>query len=297
MCDLAVLFAFSQPGDKVAMMPLDAGGYPLGVSKFDRELLQLPADSYTYQLKMEESKDIIFANKPKLTILGPSFIAFPHPVSELSEAIKGTGTFVFDGSHVLGLIACSRFQDPLREGADVLIGSTHKSLYGPQGGLVMTNSQSCYEELDKMLGFDVDAGIGLVDNPHMNRIAALGIALEEIAEDQNYADRVVANAKALGSALDDLGVSVKFKDKGYSESHQLFLDMEFEKAQDLCRRLEKHGIFLDIAGRMGVSEITHAGMKVGDMDFIAHAISEVYFNRVKDDLKLKISEFVDQFYE
>jgi glycine hydroxymethyltransferase len=295
MCDLAVMFAFTKPNDKVAMITLDAGGYPLGVTKFHRELLQLPADSYTYQLKVDEAIKIILEKNAKLTLLGPSFIAFPHPVSELSKAILGKSTFVYDGSHVLGLIACGKFQDPLKEGAEVLIGSTHKSLYGPQGGLVLTNSESHYKELDKMLGFDVEEGIGLVDNPHVNRIAALGMALEELAEDTDYGDRIVANVKALASALDDLKVPVKFKEKGYSETHQLFLDLEFEKATTLCHALELHGIFIDIAGRLGVAEITHMGMKASDMEFIAHAISQVFANKVQDDLNLKIREFVKQF--
>ena len=295
MCDLAVLFAFTKPNDRVAMMTLDAGGYPLGVTKFHRELLQLPSDSYTYQLKVDEAIKIIVKKNAKLTLLGPSFIAFPHPVFELSKGIAGKSTFVYDGSHVLGLLACSKFQDPLKEGAEVLIGSTHKSLYGPQGGLVLTNSEFHYKELDKMLGFDVEEGIGLVDNPHVNRIAALGMALEELAEDTDYGDRIVANVKALASALDDLGVPVKFKEKGYSESHQLFLDLEFEKATSLCHALEPHGIFIDIAGRLGVAEITHLGMKASDMDFIAHAISQVFLKKIEDDLNLKIRKFVKQF--
>jgi glycine hydroxymethyltransferase len=295
MCDLAVLFAFTKPNDKVAMITLDAGGYPLGVSKFHRELLQLPADSYTYQLKVDEAIKLILEKAAKLTLLGPSFIAFPHPVSEISKAILGKSTFVYDGSHVLGLLACGRFQDPLNEGAEVLIGSTHKSLYGPQGGLVLTNSEFHYKELDKMLGFDVDEGIGLVDNPHMNRIAALGMALEELAADSDYANRIVTNAKALASALTDLKVPVKFKEKGFSESHQIFLDLEFDKATSLCHALEPHGIFIDIAGRLGVAEITHRGMEASDMDFIAHAISQVFTNKVGDDLNLKLRDFVQQF--
>lgn len=295
MCDLAVLFAFTKPNDKVAMIPLDAGGYPLGVAKFHRELLQLPADPYTYQLKVREAIKLIVEKNVKLTLLSPSFISFPHPVSELSKAIAGKSTFVYDASHVLGLLACGKFQDPLKEGAEVLIGSTHKSLYGPQGGLVLTNSEFHYKELDKMLGFDVKEGIGLVDNPHMNRIAALGMALEELVEDPDYGDRVVANVKALASALDDLGVPVKFKEKGYSESHQLFLDLEFEKATAFCHDLESYGIYVDIAGRLGVAEVTHLGMKASDMEFIAHAISQVFVNKVEDDLNLKIKEFVKQF--
>jgi glycine/serine hydroxymethyltransferase len=73
------------------------------------------------------------------------------------------------------------------------------------------------------------------------------------------------------------------------------LDLEFEKATTLCHALELHGIFIDIAGRLGVAEITHMGMKASDMEFIAHAISQVFANKVQDDLNLKIREFVKQF--
>jgi glycine hydroxymethyltransferase len=295
MCDLAVLFAYTEPGDLVAMMTLDAGGYPLGIEKFHRKLLQLPADSHTYQLDLEQAQRLIIENNVKLTLLGPSFVAFAHPISELSEAIRGKSTFVFDGSHVLGFLACGRFQKPLKEGAEVLIGSTHKSLFGPQGGLVLTDSEEHYSRLDEMLGFDVDEGIGLVDNPHMNRIAALGVALEEILDDPGYADRIVANARALAGSLDDLGVSVKFKERGFTRTHQIFLDMKFEDATNLCYKLEKYGIFIDIAGRLGVAELTHRGMDVSDMDFIAHAISVVCSDRVPDSLKSEISEFARRF--
>jgi glycine hydroxymethyltransferase len=297
MCDLAALFAFSKPGDKVAMMTLDAGGYPFGVSKFHRELLQLPADPYTYQLKLEEATRLILDSNVKLTILGPSFVAFPHPIKELAEKLVGSSTFVFDGSHLLGLIGCGEFQDPLGEGAEVLMGSTHKSLFGPQGGLVLTNSKHHYEELDKMLGFDVDEGIALVDNPHMNRIAALGVALSEIADDPGYAKRVVANAKALAAALDDQGVHVKFKEKGYTQSHQIFLDMDMEDATSLCRNLESVGVFIDIAGRMGTAEVTHVGMDSTHMKFIAEIISQVNRKNTGEDLRKKVKLFASNFYE
>ncbi len=295
MCDLAVLFAFSKPNDKVAMITLEAGGYPLGVSKFDRVLLQLPADPLTYSLKIEEAIKFILKNSAKLTILGPSFVAFPHPVFKISQAITGKSTFVYDASHVLGLIACGRFQDPLREGAEVLIGSTHKSLYGPQGGLVLTNSDFHYKKLDEMLGFDVDQGIGLVDNPHVNRIASLGIALEEIASDRGYAERVVKNAKALASSLFDLDIPVKFKEKGFTETHQIFLDLKFEDAKSLCYRLESVGIFVDIACRMGVAEATHRGMEKSHMEFIAQMISDVYFGKENPETKRKIQIFAKRF--
>jgi glycine hydroxymethyltransferase len=263
MCDLAVMFAFTKPGDKVAMVSFQAGGYPLGVKKFHRELLPLPADKNTFELDAQAAKELVLEEKPPLTILGSSFIPFPHPVKEISESIKDPCVCVYDGSHVLGLIACGKFQDPIKEGAEVLFGSTHKTLYGPQGGLVLSNSE--------------------------------GIALEEIFHDSDYGENVVRNAKALARALDDKGVPVKFKEKGFTESHQIFLDIEEEKALSLCRSLEDIGVFIDIAGRIGLAEVTHMGMDISDMDLIADVISEVIRGRAPDELKSKVLKFAKKF--
>ena len=127
-CDLAVLFSLTDPGDKVAMVSPDMGGYPLGVKKFHRERVALPVDPKSFEFDINSAKKVI--ENIRLTILGSSFIPFPHPVRELSDIIKDAeqrGHLVFDGAHVLGLIACGQFQDPLREGAEILFGSTHKT--------------------------------------------------------------------------------------------------------------------------------------------------------------------------
>ena len=295
LCDLAVVFAFTKPGDSVAMLHFEAGGYPLGLAKFHRKLLPIPADPKTYEVRVEEAVKVLSAEAPPLVILGASYIPFPQPVQEITSAIKGQSVCVFDGSHVLGLVACSQFQNPLGEGVDILMGSTHKSLYGPQGGLVLSNSEEHYDALKKMLDFDLDEGIGLVDNPHMNRIAALGLALEEIALDKDYGRRVIENAKALARALDERGVPVRFREKGYTESHQIFLDLDEEKGQKLCHSLEKVGVFMDVAARIGVAELTHVGIKNSDMDFIAEVISEVYQGNSSADLRSRIIEFRDNF--
>lgn len=295
MCDLAVVFAFTKPGDSVAMLHFEAGGYPLGLAKFHRKLLPIPADPKTYEVKAGEAIELLTAKSPPLVILGASYIPFPQPVKEITSALKGQSVCVFDGSHVLGLMACSQFQDPLGEGAEILMGSTHKSLYGPQGGLVLTNSDEHYEALKKMLDFDLDEGIGLVDNPHMNRIAALGLALEEIALDRDYGRRVIENAKALAQTLEELGVPVRFREKGYTGSHQIFLDLDEEKALKLCHDVEKVGVFMDVAARIGVAELTHMGMKDSDMNFIAEVISEVFHGRTSADLKSRVMKFRNNF--
>jgi len=295
MCDLAVMFAFTKPGDSVAMLHFEAGGYPLGLTKFHRKLLPIPADPKTYEIKLDKAIDVLTSQEPPLIILGASYIPFPQPVKEITSAVGKKSVCVFDGSHVLGLIACSQFQNPLKEGAQILMGSTHKSLYGPQGGIVLTDSDEHYEAMKKMLDFDLEEGIGLVDNPHMNRIAALGLALEEIADDSNYGKCVIENAKALAVALDERGVPVRFKERGYTGSHQIFLDLNEEEAMKLCHSLETVGIYMDVASRMGTAEVTHLGMKKPDMDSIAGFISEVYEGNSSDGLRKSVSEFRDNF--
>lgn len=279
LCDLNALLSLTGPYDKVVMMDFEDGGYPLSLEKFDRKRVSLPTYEDSFEIDIEEAQQIIDKEDPKLTILGSSYIPFLHPVHEISETLEDCieeHHLVFDGSHVLGLIATDTFQDPLDEGADILIGSTHKSFYGPQGGLILTDSDHHAELISDYLDVDLETGIGLVDNPHVNRIAALGAAIEEILDDEDYGKRIVKNAKELAKSLDDLGVPVKFKENDYTESHQIFLDLDDEESYELCKELEKENIFIDIGGRMGVAEVTHRGMNKEDMEEIAQKIAEVY---------------------
>ncbi len=280
VCDLAVLFAFTEPYDHVAMLPFEAGGYPLGFEKFHRKRVSIPYNEETLEIDVERCRDIFEREHVELTILGSSYIPFPHPVKEISGMIDD-GTCVYDGSHVLGLIACGEFQDPMDEGADIMIGSTHKTFYGPQGGLILTNSSHHHQRLRQFFDIDVETGIGLVDNPHVNRIAALGAAMEEILDDQGYGKRVVNNAKALAKALDDLGIPVKYKERGYTKSHQIFLDIPENKTEYLCRHLEKNNIFIDIASRIGTAELTHRGKDEEYMEEVAHRIARYFPQELK----------------
>lgn len=298
LCDLAVLFAFTDPNDKIAILPITAGGYPLGVTKFERKFVPFPSKQNSFEIDVEAAKKMLEDEQPKLTILGASYIPFPHPVREISEFIRESGIpsiCVYDGAHVLGLVACGQFQDPLNEGAEVLFGSTHKSLYGPQGGLILTNSSEHYEALLKYLEIDLETGIGLVDNPHVNRIAALGVALEEILDGRDYGKRVIENAQTLAKALDELGVPVRFQEQGYTSSHQVFIAIEPERAQRFCHELEQVGIFIDEEARLGTAEVTHRGMGVEDMQAIAELLAEAYLEGVNDNLKPRVKKLVKSF--
>ncbi|MEW6554260.1 MAG: hypothetical protein AB1384_08250 [Actinomycetota bacterium] len=279
LCVLAAVSAFTVPGEAVAMLPFAAGGYPFGIEKFHRRRLDIPADHGSLAVNAARTVELLVRERVALAFLGASFIPFPHPVEDIRRGLDEAGhrcLLVYDGSHVLGLIACGEFQDPLREGADLLIGSTHKSLFGPQGGLVLSDSQGMASSMRGMLELDLEAGIGLVDNPHLNRIAALGVALEEMRGDTGYGARVVENSRALARALDEHGVPVRFADRGYTSSHHVLLDLATEEAEKLCRDLEKVSIFIDAWGRLGTAEATHRGMGPGEMEAVAGCIAAVY---------------------
>jgi len=298
LCVLAVLLAFSSPGDPVAMLPFSSGGYPLGLEKFQRRRVDIPADPRELTIDAPAAARTIAASGARLVFLGASFIPFPHPVREIAAGLEELGhrcLIAYDASHVLGLVACGEFQDPLREGAHILLGSTHKSLFGPQGGIILTGDAGLAASLRKMLELDLEEGIGLVDNPHLHRIAALGLALEKLAGDPSYGRRVVENARALAAALHEKGVPVRFADRGYTLSHQVLLDLGEEEARRLCRALEGHGIFMDAWGRLGTAEVTHAGMGRAEMEDIAEWISGVYHERPVPDLRRKVRELATLF--
>ena len=100
-------------------------------------ILPWPTLADGYRIDAAAARDLLLAEKPVVAVLGRSMFLFPEPVAELAEAAKAAGTrLLYDGAHVLGLIAGGQFQDPLREGADVLMGSTHKTYFGPQRGVV-----------------------------------------------------------------------------------------------------------------------------------------------------------------
>ncbi|MEA2053913.1 MAG: hypothetical protein U9O96_02170 [Candidatus Thermoplasmatota archaeon] len=291
VCNLAILFSFTSYRGKIAAISKEEGGYPFGYKKFERTFVPLPTEDT--EIIMGKAKEVIDSEKPEVTMLGASTILFPHPIKELENA-KKYGTLAYDASHVLGLIAGGKFQQPLKEGAEVMIGSTHKTFPGPQGGVVLTNSTEKADALKKMLLFDFDEGIGLIDNPHVHRIAALGIVLEEMLENgKKYAGQIVKNAQKLAFLLNEMGIPIKFPEKNFTQSHQILLDFQPEKAKAFCRKMEGQRIFVDISGRVGVAEATHTGMKEQEMEEIAHIMVDAYHGK---NVKDRVNKMAKEFY-
>ena len=274
---MTVLLSTMKKGDMLMAISAENGGYDGYMPAYLPEMLgyrmtALPFDNEKFNLS-HEAPEAVRKNRPAVVVVGASYILFPYPLKELREACDDVGaTLIYDASHVLGLIAGKRFQPEAVRLCHVVYGSTHKSFPGPQGGLILTTHEEIYEKIRKNLTWRT------IDNPHLNRIAALGVALEEMLKSgRDYAGMVVENAKVLGKELHALGVHVRFSPQ-FTLSHQLLLDGEHLQEQyglslsDAGKILEENAIIIDAVGRIGTAEITRIGMKTEDMPELAALI-------------------------
>ena len=296
VANMAVLLALTKPGDKVlSTSPVD-GGYPGISSEGLGGLLGLqncyfPYDASSVGVDVRGSIELIRSEDPAVTFFGASHIVFPYPVRKLSDAAKGV--CVYDGSHVLGLIAGGEFQDPLREGCPLLIGSTHKSFPGPQGGIILSNNEEVFEKVSGKV-FP-----GVVDNVHLNRVAALAVSLIEMQEfGKQYAQAVVKNAQALAKALVAEGVKVKGSGLGYTKSHQVLLDYDAARLKPLSLRLEQANIIVDEGGRLGTNEMTRMGYGPQEMEEVAELVSSIVLGKKPPDfVQRKVRSLVKRFQQ
>ena len=293
---LLTYVAFAKRGKLAALAP-DCGGYMGNAPEklpdvISAEVIYLPGIKELLLPDPERSIEVIRAEKPDLVVLGGSYMLFPHPVKELAEAVHEYGGFLaYDGSHVLGLIAGETFQDPLREGADILFASTHKTFPGPQGGLILTNNEEIYKRL-----FD-NIFHKIADNVHFNKIAALAVCLEEMLRyARQYARKIIENAYELARNLDALGIPVKAKEHGFTKSHQTILDIPDRETRIALRdRLEECGIISDADLRLGVSEVTRRGMGKREMARIAKLVKRAFDNEDPKRVRRDVQQLVRRF--
>ncbi len=304
-----VLMALCKPGDMVLEIGRDGGGHreagKFAASELAHlEVRHLPIDADRYNVDPVAAAALIAEVRPRVVILGSSNFVFPHPVREIRAAVNVVpGCYlVYDASHVMGLLAGRRFQDPLGEGADVVFGSTHKTFFGPQGGIVFTNREDLITRISDVVY------PGLVTNHHPFRMPALGIALAEMLEfGPAYAEQVIANSQALGEAL--VAESIPVVTDGstpprYSASHTLMLRVaDFGTADAMALQLEAAGIITtggllpDALGgqgiRVGTQEMTRRGLRQADMARVAGFIAEALRDeRPGADIAGDVADFV-----
>ncbi len=317
VCNLAVLMAIAKPRDKMTTVALSDGGH-ISHAKIGATGLRgvrtfnYPFDEETMNLDVAGTKRLIREVKPQVALFGQSVYLFPTPLDEIRDVFDEVGCRTwYDAAHVLGLIAGKKFQDPLRQGMDVVSGSTHKTLPGPQHGVIL--SDLAKEGLEPALRRGVFPGV--TSNHHLHSVAALAVTLAETKEfGEAYADQTVRNAKALAQALHSRGMDVLCERHGFTESHTLVVDVEeFRGGAKVAKALESANIIVNknllpwdsdpvrpSGIRLGSQEVTRLGMKEKDMDSVAELIARVAKgedpSKVKDDATRLKSGFTKVHY-
>ena len=324
----AVYMALLNLGDKFMGMDLSCGGHlthgsPVNFSGLHYTLVPYFVDKETERLDMDMVRKIAETEKPKMII--SSLTAYPRklPFKEFYEIAKDIDAYsMADISHIAGLIVGGEHESPC-EYADVTTTTTHKSLRGPRGAIIMSKIEDPYHDLyhkdtKKNLAQLIDSAVfpGLQGGPHDHVIAAKAVAFKEAMKPdfKDYAKQIVKNAKAMADELMSLGI--KLVTNG-TDNHLLLIDLRHSglsgKGKQLQNALDEAGItvnknsvpyddaspFNPSGLRLGTPAVTSRGMKESEMQHIAQCIAVVIKN-YKDESKLKeikaeISELVSAY--
>ncbi len=311
--NMAVLVALTKTRDKMTTVALSDGGHishaKIGATGMRGiKTFNYPFDEKNMNIDTEGAKRLIREVKPKVALFGQSVFLFPTPLEEMRDVFSEVGCSTwYDAAHVLGLIAGKKFQDPLREGIDVISGSTHKTLPGPQHGIIL--SDLAKEGLEISLRRGVFPGV--TSNHHLHSVAALAVTLAETREfGEAYAGQVIRNAKALGQGLFERGMDVLCEHLGFTESHTIVVDVEqFQGGAKVAKTLEAANIILNknllpwdsdpvrpCGIRIGSQELTRLGMKEKDMAEVAELVARVVVKgQEPDKVKPDVVAFKRQF--
>lgn len=288
----AVMMGLCRPGDTVMELSREGGGHRLASKLVTSPLIPLqveylPFNAESFNLDVDATVRRVAEIRPRLIFVGSSNFLFPAPLRELAAALKAypETIIVYDASHVLGLIAGGRFQNPLAEGAHLVLAGTQKSFPGPQGGVIYSNDHQLMAQISEAVY------PALLSNHHLARLPALGLALAEAqVGGAAYADAVIANARALATALHQEGLAVVGNGSGFTDSHTVLISIRgLAEGVDWGRSLDDQDIIantmalppaLGKAGiRFGVSEITRLGATPAVMTPIASLIADVLLQR------------------
>ena len=257
-----------------------------------------------YQFDVEKTKLLLAQYKPELIIFGKSMVLYKEPVAEIRRFVDEQGirtTIMYDMAHVLGLIG-DHFQNPFEEGAEIVTGSTHKTFFGAQRGVIGVNYQP--EDLKWGLWETIEtrAFPGSVSNHHLGTLLGqLMAAYEMNAFRDEYQKAVMENAKHFARCLAYEGLDVAGDPKmDYTETHQVIVKVGYARGPEIAERLEANNIICNYqatpeeegfsasgALRMGVNEMTRFGFGKDEFAQLAHLIAECVLHNacVKEEVK------------
>ena len=287
--NMAVFFAMLEPGDKVLGMNLDHGGHlshgsPVNMSGkyFDVVFYGVEDDGF---IDYEKVRELAIKEQPKLIIAGASAYARTIDFKKFREIADEVGAYLMvDMAHIAGLVAAGVHPSPIPY-ADVVTTTTHKTLRGPRGGLIL-----CNQEAADKFNFNKAIFPGIQGGPLMHVIAGKAVAFKEALQPEfkTYQEQIVKNAKALCEGLMKRGVKIV---SGGTDNHLMLVDLSGTdiSGKDLEKRMDRAHItcnkntipndprspFVTSGVRLGTPAVTTRGLVEEDMDVIAEAIALV----------------------
>jgi len=302
---MCAILSTTKPGDAVMNVDVKDGGHfatPGILERVGRKQIYATFDQEKLQFDVEKTARDFHDANAKAIYLDVSYYLNPHNLIELRAALGDKAIIIYDASHTMGLILGKKFQDPLREGADVICANTHKTLPGPQKGMIVFK--------DKEFGDKANAIINgsLFSSPHTQSMIALATTLLEMHEfGKDYAEQIISNSNAIAQAFVDLGYEARKANTGrYSENHQahIFIDNKGNRMH-LFKQLIDNNIstnFDTVLGgrtfiRIGTQELTRRGMNEEEMKEVAQFMHRAFQEEnVKDEVTAFNKKFPSILY-
>ena len=311
--NMAVFLALLTPGDTIMGMNLAHGGHlthgsPVNVSGKYFNVVAYGVDKENERINYDELEALAKEHKPKLIIGGASAYSRIIDFERMAEIAKSVGAyFMVDMAHIAGLVAAGLHPNPV-DYADVVTSTTHKTLRGPRGGVILTNDEDMSKKINKAVFPGTQGG------PLMHVIAAKAVVFKEAATEAyvQYQEQVVANAKVMAQTLTDNGFRII---SGGTNNHLVLVDLT---AKDITGKIaeealgkvgitvnknaipfDKESPFVTSGIRIGTPSVTSRGMKETDIARVAQLISDCLNNlgdaaiqeRVKCEVRSLVSEF------
>ncbi len=268
-----------------------------------------------YRIDVEETKKVIDQYRPEFIIFGKSMVLHKEPVAAIRKYVDDMGlqtTIMYDMAHVLGLIG-DHFQEPFQEGAEIVTGSTHKTFFGPQRGVIGVNYKKDQLKYGLWETIESRAFPGSVSNHHLGTQLGLLMAAYEMNQFKDeYQKAVVNNAKSFAKSLKAAGLDVAGDPANdYTETHQVIVSVGYGTGPDVAMRLERNNIICNYqatpeeegftasgALRMGVNEMTRFGFGPAEFDKLAQIMADCILRgkEVKEDIEALREGYTEMKY-
>lgn len=297
---MCAVLSTTEPGDTIMTVGLEYGGHFATqgiVERTGRKHIQTSYNFDTLSFDVEKLAQDYKAANAKAFYMDVSFYINPHNLREIREVLGEDAIIIYDASHTLGLIMGGQFQAPFAEGANVICANTHKTLPGPQKGIIAFRDKELAEKASAIINS------GLYSSQHTASMIALSTTVLEMKEyGQEYAKQIIANSNALGGELENLGLKVRKANTGrYSENHQIHLfTEEFGNYRDLYKQFIKNNISVNfdntLGGKMyiriGTQDLTRRGMKEKEMAMIAGFLRDSLQGK---DVSNEVKDFTNNY--